>query len=128
MKLSSQGFRQYYRHARSGDIGTFLVLDRNQRFNADKSYTTCTNTEDSQSKKRKSFNYIHYNPVKHEYTSSPYDWEESSVHWYRNNFGKEWLQDLWVEHPIKSYGNGWDEFYSVIADAITTNTKTYAQN
>jgi len=27
-------------------------------------------------------NYIHYNPVKHSLVQSPYDWIESSVHWY----------------------------------------------
>ena len=27
--------------------------------------------------------YIHYNPVKHGYVTSPYEWEYSSIHRYR---------------------------------------------
>lgn len=54
-------------------------------------------------------NYIHYNPVKHNYASSPYDWEESSVHWYLATFGREWLRDLWRKYPVRDYGKGWDD-------------------
>ncbi|MCP4363237.1 MAG: transposase [Chloroflexi bacterium] len=53
-------------------------------------------------------NYIHYNPVKHGVASSPYDWTESSVHWYRENFGRDWLRDMWQTHPVRDYGKGWD--------------------
>jgi putative transposase len=38
-------------------------------------------------------NYIHYNPVKHGLVASPYDWTWSSVHWYRETKGREWLRD-----------------------------------
>lgn len=40
-------------------------------------------------------NYIHYNPVKHNYTNSPYDWKESSFHWYLDleSYGRQWLRD-----------------------------------
>jgi putative transposase len=55
-------------------------------------------------------NYIHHNPVKHGWTRSPYDWAESSVHWYLKHFGREWLRDLWVRYPLRSYGEGWDDF------------------
>jgi putative transposase len=34
-------------------------------------------------------NYLHFNPVKHTWAKSPYDWEASSVHWYRENYGRE---------------------------------------
>ena len=54
-------------------------------------------------------NYIHYNPVKHHYVNSPYDWTESSVHWYLAHYNRDWLRDLWVSHPLKSYGDGWDD-------------------
>jgi len=54
-------------------------------------------------------NYIHYNPVKHGYVNSPYEWVESSVHWYREHQGVEWFRDLWVEYPLKNYGKGWDD-------------------
>ena len=53
-------------------------------------------------------NYIHYNAVKHGWVKSPYDWAESSVHWYLANFGREWLRDVWVRYPLKEYGKNWD--------------------
>lgn len=55
-------------------------------------------------------NYIHYNPVKHSFVKSPYDWLESSVHWYLVTQGREWLRDCWVRYPVRDYGKGWDEF------------------
>ena len=55
-------------------------------------------------------NYIHYNPVKHGWAGSPYGWTESSVHWYLKHRGREWLRDLWVCYPLRSYGRGWDDF------------------
>jgi putative transposase len=54
-------------------------------------------------------NYIHYNPVKHNWTQSPYDWTESSVHWYLEHFGREWLRDLWRSYPVLDYGREWDD-------------------
>jgi putative transposase len=54
-------------------------------------------------------NYIHYNPVKHGWTKSPYDWVESSVHWYLENNGREWLRDSWIRYPLRDYGKGWDD-------------------
>ena len=54
-------------------------------------------------------NYIHYNPVKHGYAQSPYDWAESSVHWYAATHGQEWLRSTWRAHPINNYGAGWDD-------------------
>jgi putative transposase len=55
-------------------------------------------------------NYIHYNPVKHSWVKSPYDWSESSVHWYLQYYGREWLRNSWTEYPVKDYGRGWDYF------------------
>ena len=55
-------------------------------------------------------NYIHYNPVKHGWSGSPYDWEESSVPWYLEHYGREWLRDSWVRYPVRDYGRGWDDF------------------
>jgi putative transposase len=54
-------------------------------------------------------NYIHYNPVKHGLVASPYDWEWSSVGWYRENNGREWLRDLWRRYPLRDYGKDWDD-------------------
>ena len=53
-------------------------------------------------------NYIHYNPVRHGLVLSPYEWEWSSVHWYLEHHGREWLQDLWRRFPLRDYGKGWD--------------------
>lgn len=55
-------------------------------------------------------NYIHYNPVKHGFVKSPYDWVESSVYWYFETFGREWLRDAWVRYPVLDYGKNWDDF------------------
>jgi putative transposase len=47
-------------------------------------------------------NYIHYNPVKHGYVDTPYDWPWSSVHLYRDSYGKAWLREQWVGYPVGS--------------------------
>jgi putative transposase len=54
-------------------------------------------------------NYIHYNPIKHRLVKSPYDWQESSVHWYLEHQGREWLRDVWRCYPVRDYGCGWDD-------------------
>lgn len=54
-------------------------------------------------------NYLHYNPVKHGYADSPYNWEQSSVSWYLQNLGREYLRDCWVRYPVQDYGKGWDD-------------------
>jgi len=53
-------------------------------------------------------NYIHYNPVKHGYVTSPYTWQESSLAWYLEHYGRDWLRDLWVSYPLRAYGEKWD--------------------
>jgi len=53
-------------------------------------------------------NYLHYNPVKHGFANSPYDWEQSSIHQYLQDKGQEWLRSCWVEYPVKDYGREWD--------------------
>jgi putative transposase len=54
-------------------------------------------------------NYIHYNPVKHKLVASPYAWTWSSVHWYREHYGRTWLRGLWRRYPLRDYGKSWDE-------------------
>ncbi len=61
-------------------------------------------------------NYIHYNPVKHRWATSPYEWAESSVHWYLERKGREWLRDLWMRYPVRLYGRDWDDFPGAPAD------------
>lgn len=53
-------------------------------------------------------NYIHYNPVKHGFVELPYHWQHSSVHWYFEIYGRQWLRDTWIEYPIRNYGDDWD--------------------
>jgi putative transposase len=53
-------------------------------------------------------NYIHYNPVKHNFVKSPYDWEHSSVHWYFQTYGRQWLRDSWTEYPVRDDDYDWD--------------------
>jgi putative transposase len=53
-------------------------------------------------------NYIHYNPVKHGLVKSPYDWVESSVHWYLQTCGRQWLRDCWTQYLVRDYGKDWD--------------------
>lgn len=55
-------------------------------------------------------NYIHYNPVRHGYVGSPYDWEMSSLSWYLDSMGREWLRDVWVRYPVREYGSKWDRY------------------
>lgn len=50
-------------------------------------------------------NYVHYNAVKHGCVESPYDWPWCSVHFYSDIYGREWLREQWVRHPI---GSTWD--------------------
>lgn len=57
----------------------------------------------------KALNHIHYNPVKHGYVASPYDWPWSSVHKYRESFGQTWLRTTWQSHHPGNFGNGWDD-------------------
>lgn len=54
-------------------------------------------------------NYIHVNPVKHGYTSDPYEWEWSSIHNYVVTFDKEWLREKWTKFPPGEMGKGWDD-------------------
>ncbi len=49
---------------------------------------------------RSHVDYIHYNPVKHGYVSSPYGWENSSIHRFE---GREY-SDKWGEIPIAFEG------------------------
>jgi putative transposase len=53
-------------------------------------------------------NYIHNNPVKHGYVGKWTGWPYSSVHWYLETEGREWLADLWRSYPVFGYGEKWD--------------------
>jgi len=54
------------------------------------------------------FNYIHYNPVKHGYVEVETDWPWSSIHLYLADHGQEWILETNKEYPILDYGRKWD--------------------
>jgi putative transposase len=57
----------------------------------------------------RALNYIHFNPVKHGYVDSVYDWPWSSVHHYLEDNGKEWLREVWKKYKPERMGKGWDD-------------------
>ena len=64
----------------------------------------------SEKQLHQTFNYIHYNPVKHGYTDDIYSWPWSSIKLYENNQGRDWLQKQWKSNnPSDEFGRGWDD-------------------
>ena len=57
----------------------------------------------------RALNYIHINPVKHEYVDDPYVWPWSSIHNYAEVYGCQWLRDKWKSYPPGNLGKGWDD-------------------
>ena len=57
----------------------------------------------------RALNYIHINPVKHQYVEDPYEWPWSSVHNYCETYGRVWLREHWKAHPPGDFGKGWDD-------------------
>jgi putative transposase len=56
------------------------------------------------------FNYIHYNPVKHGYTDDVYEWPWSSLSLYDESVGRGWLLEQWKSNmPPEDFGRGWDD-------------------
>ncbi|NKB25330.1 MAG: hypothetical protein GKR87_13330 [Kiritimatiellae bacterium] len=53
-------------------------------------------------------NYIHANPVKHDYVSKATEWPYSSLHGYLRSFGKDKVSRIYKQYPVKDYGKGWD--------------------
>src|SRR5262245_42544257 len=57
----------------------------------------------------RALNYVHFNPVKHGYAESVYDWPWSSVHNYLDERGREWLRERWKMYKPERMGRGWDD-------------------
>lgn len=55
-------------------------------------------------------NYIHYNPVRHDYAKRMDEWQWSSFSWYLEEMGRDWLVEIWQKYPLKNYGDKWDVF------------------
>ena len=56
-----------------------------------------------------SINYIHSNPVKHNYVEIATDWACSGIHLWAEEYGLNYLRTLWKEYPVLDYGKGWDD-------------------
>jgi putative transposase len=56
------------------------------------------------------FNYIHYNPIKHGYTDDFLEWAWSSFKLYEEGHGRDWLREKWKANPPPvKFGQGWDD-------------------
>ncbi len=55
------------------------------------------------------YNYIHHNPVHHNYVKKWQEWPFSSVHAYLENTDPEIVLKMWNYYPILDYGKGWDD-------------------
>ncbi len=54
-------------------------------------------------------NYIHHNPVHHQYVDSWQDWPFSSAKSYLESISSEIAKEHWVNYPLNDYGKGWDD-------------------
>ncbi len=57
----------------------------------------------------RAINYIHYNPVKHGYVDSPYDWPWSSLETYEATYGRDWLRAQWKRYAPRDDAQDWHE-------------------
>jgi putative transposase len=56
------------------------------------------------------FNYVHYNPVKHGLVEDIYEWPWSSLYLYFESNGRDWLRERWKSYPpLDDFGRGWDD-------------------
>ncbi len=64
----------------------------------------------SESQLHQTFNYVHYNPVKHGFVEDAYGWPWSSLPLYYESNGQEWLGERWKSNPPpETFGRGWDD-------------------
>jgi putative transposase len=54
-------------------------------------------------------NYVHHNPVKHNYVDRWNDWPYSSAPEYLASVSREEAESIWREYPVLDYGAGWDD-------------------
>jgi putative transposase len=57
----------------------------------------------------RALNYVHFNPVKHGYTDTVYEWPWSSIHNYLEARGRGWLRETWRTYRPDLMGCGWDD-------------------
>ena len=64
----------------------------------------------SEKQLNQTFNYIHYNPIKHGYTDDINEWPWSSFKLFEDQLGRDWLREQWkINPPPKELGQGWDD-------------------
>jgi putative transposase len=56
-----------------------------------------------------SVNYIHKNPVKHGYATSPAEWTTGSFNIFQETIGKERMSLILESYPVDDMGAGWDD-------------------
>jgi putative transposase len=54
-------------------------------------------------------NYVHHNPVHHKYVSRWDQWPWGSAVQFLKTMERDEAVRIWKEHPIREYGNGWDD-------------------
>ena len=79
-------------HARGRRV-FFQFADRNMR--SERHYWT-------------TINYLHFNAIKHGFVDNPDDWPWSSWALFVAKYGREFMENLWKQHPLYDYGKGWD--------------------
>ena len=64
----------------------------------------------SEKQLHQTFNYVHYNPIKHGYTDDINEWPWSSFKLYEESQGCDWLREQWKSNaPPEELGRGWDD-------------------
>ncbi|MBX7222606.1 MAG: hypothetical protein K1Y36_21850 [Blastocatellia bacterium] len=53
-------------------------------------------------------NYVHHNPVHHQYVERWQDWPFSSAAEYLEAIGRERALEIWKEYPVLDFGKKWD--------------------
>ena len=55
-------------------------------------------------------NYVHHNPVHHDYVQEWQDWPWSSAAEFLERVGRVQALAIWTQYPIMDYGKKWDVF------------------
>jgi len=64
----------------------------------------------SEKQLNQTFNYIHYNPIKHGYTEDINEWPWSSFKLHEENQERDWLRGRWKTNPPpQELGRGWND-------------------
>jgi putative transposase len=53
-------------------------------------------------------NYVHHNPVRHEYVERWQDWPFSSAAEYLSAMGRAKAEAIWQQYPVLDFGQDWD--------------------